>query len=126
LHSAAQLPSHQGQQMDDDAFIRASRCFLMDWARRNGVSCPPDVLRDFAAQWERKRIRADGRRLVAQNGCADLHRCEVPIAEICVTSWMVERGPAYFGLNWSFEYALLRELQISGMAAQLLANDSTK
>jgi hypothetical protein len=36
---------------------------------------------------------------------------------------MVARGPGYFCLDWSFEYALLRELQISGMAARLLAGD---
>jgi hypothetical protein len=34
---------------------------------------------------------------------------------------MIGRGPRYFGLDWCFESTLLEELQITGLAARLIA-----
>jgi hypothetical protein len=35
--------------------------------------------------------------------------------------WLIEKGPAYFGYtSWSFEVALLKELQITGQAARIV------
>ncbi len=97
--------------------LKLSSGFLVDWARQNGVSCPVDALSDFVAQLGREGT-------ASAPGCqvdrAELDRRD-GLAEIALTEWMVARGPGYFGLDWSFEYALLRELQISGMAARLLA-----
>jgi hypothetical protein len=104
---------------DNDMLLKLSSGFLVEWARQNGVSCPPDVLSDFVAQRGRGSTASEPG---CQADCAELDRSN-DLAEIALTEWMVARGPAYFGLDWSFEYALLRELQTSGMAARLLASD---
>jgi hypothetical protein len=38
--------------------------------------------------------------------------------ERALVEWMTQRGPAFFGRDWAFEVALLRELQVTGKAAQ--------
>jgi hypothetical protein len=110
------------EHADNDMLLKSSSGFLVDWARQNGVSCPVDALSDIVAQRERGSTASDPGRQV---DCAELDQPD-GLAEIALTEWMVARGPGYFGLDWSFEYALLRELQISGMAARLLAGDSAE
>jgi hypothetical protein len=107
------------EHADNDMLVKLSSGFLVDWARQNGVFCPVDALSDFVAQRGRGSTASEPG---CQVDCAELDRYS-DLAEIALTEWMVARGPAYFGLDWSFEYALLRELQMSGMAARLLAGD---
>jgi hypothetical protein len=101
---------------DNDMLLKLSSGFLVEWARQNGVSCPPNVLSDFLAQRKRGSTASEPG---CQADCAELDRSN-DLVEIALTEWMVARGPAYFGLDWCFEYALMRELQMSGMAARLL------
>jgi hypothetical protein len=42
-------------------------------------------------------------------------------ADLALTIWLIERGPRHFGLDWCLESALLEELQITGLAAGLIA-----
>jgi hypothetical protein len=72
----------------------AENHFLLEWARENGVSFPADPL-------DRS---SDG----------------IHLRECAVAEWITAQGPIYFGLPWSFEEALLGELQITGLAARLL------
>jgi hypothetical protein len=106
----------------DDMLLRLSSGFLVGWARQNGVSCPPDVLSDFLAKRRRESAASVS---ASDNHCAK-HGQSDELLEIALTEWMLARGPSYFGLDWSFEYALLQELQISGMAARLLAGDAAE
>jgi hypothetical protein len=68
--------------------------FLLEWARENGVSSPPALLES-----------SSDRILLGERALAD---------------WITCQGPIYFGLPWSFEEALLSELQVTGLAARLL------
>lgn len=67
------------------------RSFVLDWAGQNGISLTP--------------------------GCLDP---SIEPTEQALEEWIVKQGPRYFGLDWSFEVALLRELQITGRAADLM------
>jgi hypothetical protein len=42
-------------------------------------------------------------------------------ADLALMVWLIEKGPRHFGLDWCLESALLEELQITGLAAQLMA-----
>lgn len=66
------------------------RGFIAEWARQNGVMLPPDR-------------RARGRQATQDH----------------LEARIVQRGPCHFGLDWSFETALLQELQVTGKAADL-------
>ena len=67
------------------------RSLVLEWARQNGVSLSP--------------------------GCPD-HSVEE--TETALEEWIIKQGPHYFGLDWGFGTALLRELQITGKAAELI------
>ena len=127
LHSIARpaLPDLEDQPMQADQWTRSSqRAFLVDWARQNGVCCPADVLEQNVMQ----REGTDRGVAVPRHGRSDtqdLEEIDASPADEALTTWMVERGPFYFGLDWSFECTLLEELQISGMAAELLARVQT-
>jgi hypothetical protein len=41
-------------------------------------------------------------------------------------AWIVARGPNHFGLDWSFFTDLLRELQMTGRAAEILARRAAR
>jgi hypothetical protein len=92
----------------------SSRGFLLDWARQNGVSCPPSALQAYREEWGRPR--AEYRETSAAEGCAF-------IEERALVDWMTSQGPNHFGILWAFEDALLRELQITGRAAELLQRE---
>lgn len=94
-------PSANGEADDADLIVRMpQRRLLADWARENGITCPSDVLDKYAGE-----IVASG---------------DAP-ADCALTAWMMEKGPHYFGLDWCFESTLLEELQITGLAARLIA-----
>jgi len=38
-----------------------------------------------------------------------------------LVDWIIEKGPAYFGFDWMFELELLQEIQITGLAAQIIS-----
>lgn len=80
-------------------------CFILEWARQNGVSCPPDWLVAYA----------QSRQETGQAGPAGA------IADAALVAWIIEQGPEYFGIVWSLDVALVRELQITGIAAQMAA-----
>ncbi len=73
------------------------RSFVLEWARQNGVSFTP--------------------------GCLD---SSIEPTEQALEEWIVKQGPRYFGLGWSFEVALLREVQITGRAADLMEKGEAK
>jgi hypothetical protein len=75
-----------------EKFFRLKRSFVVDWATQNGISL----------------TSGDPGHSHAQSDAA-------------LESWIVKQGPHYFGLDWSLEVALLRELQMSGKVAELIA-----
>jgi hypothetical protein len=93
---------------------------LVDWARRNGISCPDDVLVTYTARWAPPRSSGAPvpRHSNAPSDAVD--GCDGPVAQCALAAWMIEKTPCHFGVDWSFELALLGELQITGLAARLL------
>jgi hypothetical protein len=93
---------------------------LVDWAREYGISCPSDVYTKYFGWSEPATLPAGGREsphiAFDQIDAVDTSRTDGAL-----TAWMIEKGPRYFGLDWSFESALLEELQITGLAARLIA-----
>ncbi|MDJ0531127.1 MAG: TfuA-like protein [Xenococcaceae cyanobacterium MO_207.B15] len=102
-------------------FKLSQRCFLLDWARLNGVSCPSDYLNNYIEQWEK------GHSIVNFTNCLETNSLnfnfhKTLLTKIALIEWIVEQGPSYFGFMWNFEMVLLRELQITGKVAQLIEN----
>lgn len=95
------------------------RRFLLEWARQNGVSCPPDSLLAYREEWERTHPAEDRAALPENNG-SKYTAYDGLLAERAMVHWITSQGPNYFGLLWAFEDALLRELQITGRAGQLV------
>jgi hypothetical protein len=75
-----------------------AQCFVLAWAQQNGVSGPAG----------RPGGAGHGER-------AELEPHPAPHA---LVEWVVQQGPVHFGMPWSFEVAMLRELQITGRAAE--------
>lgn len=79
--------------------------FLTTWARENGIVCPVVIIEDFIKYWE-ATYKVSNRLVLAEWACVD---------------WLIEKGPSYFGyISWSFEVALLRELQVTGQVARIV------
>jgi hypothetical protein len=68
--------------------------FLVEWAREHGVS---------------------GERATSSDGMPPDFEAAQALA-----TWMVERGPTFFGFAWRFDIAALREVQIRGQLDALL------
>jgi hypothetical protein len=67
------------------------RSLVLEWARQNGVSLTQSCLNHPGDQ-----------------------------TAAALEEWIVRQGPYYFGLDWGFGTALLRELQITGKAGELI------
>ncbi|NIS83192.1 MAG: TfuA-related McrA-glycine thioamidation protein [Anaerolineales bacterium] len=86
-----------------------ARSYVLAWLQQNGIVPPADVegplANDGGVNSQENldaRVRVDER--------LDAHE---------VVTWAEKQGPLYFGLPWSFEVAWLRELQITGRAAEI-------
>jgi hypothetical protein len=95
------------------------RHLLADWARENGVSCASDVLDKYFESGGPAALPTSGSESF-QIAVSDIDAVGVSPADFALTAWMIEKGPCHFGLDWSFEGALLEELQITGLAARLI------
>lgn len=105
----------------DLGMARSERRLLLAWTTQNGVSLPTPLIEPCLAQWEQKSqiqldvdwlrlrglTRSSGREQIIEQGLVD---------------WIIQQGPAYFGLFWDFDTALLNELQISGYTKQLMTD----
>lgn len=89
------------------------RRLLADWARGNGIACPSDVLDQYIERVD----PAGGPDSPQING----EGIDASPADCALTAWMMEKGPRYFGLDWCPESSLLEELQLTGLAAKLIA-----
>lgn len=102
----------------------AEVCYLAAWARDNGITCPPATAEKFIKTWEDTHQ-------VSQRA-ASLKKLNLPervylavLAAWAGFTWLIEKGPLYFGYaSWSFEVALLKELQMTGQAARIAATVS--
>ncbi|MBC7909920.1 MAG: hypothetical protein H7Y30_05440 [Pyrinomonadaceae bacterium] len=72
------------------AYFGREKSLILEWAEQNGISLEPNG-----------RDRRVGR------------------TEAALEKWIVKRGASYFGFSWRFQAALLRELQLTGRAAEL-------
>lgn len=96
--------------------------YLADWAREKGITCPTATVEAFIATWEANLGISERESWLRTLG---LHEeCYwAGLAACALSNWLSAKGPHYFGYTtWSFEVALMKELQITGRAAQLLAN----
>ncbi len=113
-----------GREQNDaaHAWIELSqRRFVLEWARQNGVSCPSGPLQAYREHWERTHPVSHRAATEQSDGLSVVEYNEL-LVERALVDWITAQGPNHFGLLWAFDDALLRELQISGRAAQLLEN----
>jgi hypothetical protein len=89
--SPALVGSSRSSEVDESRLGR----FVLAWAYQNGVRCPADG--DVAG--------AQGDRAPEQ---AAAH------AEQLLADWIIRQGPAYFGMLWHVDLAVLRDLQVTG------------
>jgi len=100
-------------------------CYLANWAAENGVACPPGVIEKFVKRWEQGWQIQDRNAWLVEANLLELDYLSVLAGWACC-DWLMEKGPLYFGYrSWSFEVELLKELQLSGRAAQLVTTFST-
>ncbi|MCF2147141.1 hypothetical protein IQ276_011920 [Desmonostoc muscorum LEGE 12446] len=97
----------------------SQRRFLLEWARQNGVSYPPDCLNSYVKQWEVAHGITDDANWLQATGL-NLKSYRALLAERALAEWIVEQRPSYFGRVWNFKVALIRELQITGRVTQLV------
>ena len=83
----------------------AGKHFILDWARRNGVTAPAslDELEQPAHE--------------TTPGILQRRR------QSTFAKWIVEQEPPFFGIEWRFELDLLRWLQINGQAEDVYFQD---
>jgi hypothetical protein len=97
------------------------RRFLVEWARQNGICCPTGPLEEYRKRWAETsptmHCGASSGSGLASLICPDDSDW---LREKALLDWITKQGPHHFGLLWTFEGALLRELQITGRASQLL------
>ena len=117
--SKVDVPNAWSAKLADMWLELSQRCFLLEWARQNGVSYPPDCLDCYIEQWEEAHGIVDCADWLQANGL-NFKSYKALLAKRAQAEWIVKQGPSYFGLVWNFEVSLLRELQITGRAAQLV------
>lgn len=106
-------------------FELSQRRFIIEWAKQNGISCPPDRLGCYIQKLEQTHdIIALTERVETKSLSFASYRALVE--ECAFVDWILEQGPEYFGIPWNFDVALLKELQITGKAAQLIDKRQAK
>jgi hypothetical protein len=96
-----------------DGRRRAERSILRDWARQQGVTCPPSIVEGRNPHHEPGGP--------TDRGAPDVPALGSESEDDNLIAWMLAQGPRYFGLPWSFEAELIEELQRTGRASELLA-----
>lgn len=115
--------AHLAHQVDGcaDLLKQATEvCYLATWAYENGIVCPPTRVEKFTKKWEETLIPVPQAVWLATSTVSEVDYRKVLAAWAC-QDWLIEKGPLYFGYTtWSFEVALLQELQITGQAARMV------
>lgn len=95
-------------------------CCLATWARENGLVCPPAHVEKFIKKWEEThQVSKRAVWLKAVNLSETVYL--TVLGEWAGYDWLIEKGPPYFGYtSWSFQVALLKELQMTGQAARMV------
>jgi len=98
----------------------AQICYLAAWARENGIVCHPARVEKFIQNWEETHQIGDRASWLKATNMPQTTYLAV-LAEWACYDWLIRKGPLYFGFTtWLFEVALLKELQITGQAAQIV------
>lgn len=125
--AAALLPKSASKPAEAENKVRAllvaavESCYLATWARENGIACPVALVERYMETLEATLDVNDRNQWLHAIGLDEQCYCAVMV-EQALCRWLIDRGPAYFGyISWSLEIALLKELQITGRVAQLVA-----
>lgn len=99
-------------------------CFLSAWAKESGITCPSTEAERYIAEWEKNQnINDRSARLTAMNISEETYLAV--LEDRALAQWIIEKEPHNFGfISWSLEFSIIRELQISGRAAQLITQMS--
>jgi len=92
--------------------ILSKRCFLLSWARQNGLSCPKDVLTAFARRWTREHRIHDRSAWLQANGLTPRSYRRL-LEERALIHWMTTQGPSHFGLKRSLVLEWARQNGVS-------------
>ena len=89
------------------------------------MACPPPTVEKFCIGWEAKQQIADRRRWLHAAKISEETYLSV-LSEWALAVWLIEKGPRYFGYtSWSFEVALIQELQLTGQVARIVQHISS-
>jgi hypothetical protein len=94
----------------------SERLLILDWATKSGISCPQELSDSYIEEWEERQHE---RNMLAPERTPEARRL---LRERSLVDWIIKKGPAYFGFDWIFGLELVQELQITGVAARILAS----
>jgi hypothetical protein len=120
--------------------ILSTRFFVLEWARQNGIESiagngtsvapQPDWLQANGLtrtrfEWLQERKTLADHLISRKDAAWFIHEWATKHGIVSIdhslVDWIIEKGPAYFGFDWMFELELLQELQITGLAAQIIS-----
>jgi hypothetical protein len=99
----------------------SQRRFLLEWASKNGVCCPQHYVDLYRDHWETAQQIVDLTNWLKTHHLT-LESYQLGLVEQAMETWLLERGPEYFGIEWSFPVALFRELQLTGKVLAPIAH----
>jgi len=95
-------------------------CYLVAWAKEKGIACPSTETQAFIKEWEENQgIRHQENLLNAINLGENTYLSL--LKDMALVNWLIKKEPTFFGyISWSFKIALIKELQITGRAADII------
>ncbi len=107
-------------QEDKWSIQAKEKCYLADWIKISGIACPPEEMEKLIKQWEEsyqishRTNWLEAVKITKKDYFSLLNKW-------LASNWIIEKGPLYFGYaRWSFQVALLKELQMTGQAIQII------
>ncbi|MFM7365932.1 MAG: TfuA-related McrA-glycine thioamidation protein [Cuspidothrix sp.] len=106
---AAELCLTENVESQENLWQKLSqRRLIVEWSRQNGIVYPQTELESYLEKCQ------------ILHNVIDQEQNQVWLVEKALENWIIEKGPEYFGISWSFPQALFQEWQITGKAAQIL------
>lgn len=109
------------QRSHQEMLQQIAVCHLLhDWAKHQGIDCPPEVVQQYIA--DQQESQGDVLDDHTQDDTPALVWRRHLLAQQALVQWLLHQSPVYFGYDqWSADIAFARTLQITGKIAALVS-----